>query len=62
MRQDGLAKAYFEYDPDKDPNGSIGIGIVEAIFKKCNYNSDKLHKWIILQKLRRTLEKSVFDL
>lgn len=56
MDNDTLVDLYFEYNPDEDYNGSKGIAIADAVFKKCNYNPDKVCKWIMLGRLKR-LEK-----
>jgi hypothetical protein len=55
--EDSLAKSYFEYNPDEDSNGSLGIEIAEILYKRCGKNFDKIKKWIFLGKHRRELEE-----
>lgn len=48
LSDEKLARLYFEYDSDMDPNGSRGIGIAEAVFAKCHNNPYEVHTWIRL--------------
>ncbi len=58
MNKDRLKGLYLEYDPDKDPNGSIGIKIADAVFEKFGCNLDKLHVWLADNSNRQVKEKS----
>ena len=43
--EDDLRVRFNHYDPDEDPNGSIGIGLAEAAMKRCGYNTKKVQIW-----------------
>ena len=60
MDETRLEELYFEYDPDKDCNGEVGIVRAEIIFKRCRYNLHKLKKWIMIHRLSH-LEKDSFE-
>ncbi len=55
-----LERLYSEYDATKDISppemrnkiaGSDGLDIANAVSKRCGYNSEKIRKWIMMQRL-----------
>jgi len=52
-----LAELYFNYNSDEDFNNEVGHKIADIVFKKCNYDFDKLHTWVFLNKHKKILEE-----
>ncbi|VVB82031.1 Uncharacterised protein [uncultured archaeon] len=46
IENDNLKQAFLSYNPENDPNGSIGIALADAAFKVCGYNPNKLQDWL----------------
>ncbi len=46
IEEDNLRKAFFSYDPENDPNGSIGRGLADAVYESCGRNVDNIPGWI----------------
>ncbi|MCK4647393.1 hypothetical protein KAT24_00495 [Candidatus Pacearchaeota archaeon] len=60
-----LERAYFEYEPEGDISaergnriaGAGGNKIAEDVFKRCGYDFNKLHKWVMMHRLSHLAEK-----
>ncbi len=57
MDEVDLAKDYFEYNPEEDPTGSKGREIADRVFRHCNFDFEKMHKWISIDGKGLYLEK-----
>lgn len=55
-----LEDLYFEYNPEKDEESTrdFGHSIAEAIYKHFNYDSERVKKWILIQKFKQGLRKN----
>lgn len=42
---DDLRTRFNSYNPDEDPNGSIGLALAEAAMRRCGYDSKKVQQW-----------------
>lgn len=46
FKENKLREDYSSYNIEDDPNGSIGIGLADAVYGACGRNVDKIPDWI----------------